>query len=1321
MQPSIEHLITLSANVSPPTENSSNFGSCSEDLGEDEKSASLDNPDSSPEEDAFEVDTDFTYLNINDEELQKQKDEFKKFELLRQGTQETSVLNKSTLETIEDEEVKDEEDSNQVPDDSINQERPYSENTSSDSYPLFPEDQKDSDLLTCNQNELPTFNPHGSSQEAFKNFRHRKTETESLCGLKVQYRFGALETSSDDDADVVIEEETSDYNIPNPHNTPSNVCQFLSLQTQSPPKTAKPRIGMISSLSPSVSPSPSPYTSPTNKHKFKASHNASLSRIRSTIERGFKIMIILRGLPGSGKSYLAKEIVQSTVGGDSLKYIFSTDDFFLQKGRGVYAFDPTKLSDAHAFNQEQVLKALMGAISPVIIDNTNTQCWEMQHYARMAVKYGYFIEVLEPDTPWLFQAAELARRNKHNVSRDSIQKKLQRYERNVTAAKLLRMFSLSYDPYNMPPQPCFPITSPSKLKHVSPDPKKAKKRNKVSKKILEAEESIEDYPVKVSSARVVDAIPNPYNEKLTALQLALKTFGGDDEDLSPEENTQNLIQDKWEDDGVSWEDEMRNVKIKNKNSEALRDTLNEESSSMDNKMSASNQDKASLNLGAIGSERKNSMIRNIIADESDDDNENILAQCWDFTLLLDGRQIHSVGTLTDNGKDSEENEKSDDSEKSKSPSEELKEAQNTLDKDSPDSATKSSTSFEHIDSNADDLLLDSKDNLEISTDLETSEEVLEENENRNCSTDPQVKVSFGSIMKFIKKSFLGANNDGSKVKAQKSSETVRDTLTEKLHSPIKEQNNPKMLDYGVDNLSDSNDTLSKKLSNSGREFSVSNLVCEAQDNFESVESLGSESINKNIDNIDNDSFLSVLEASTILSSEEMNLDGLNSEDHLISSLSEASEDNLIKSETMQFTGPLARAVLSLEENEKLILEEKDIQKSETKKSEINLETSSKYFQTIDNINSITWKESPFPTCEIEVPLKIEESKNVATSESSTNTSIYDFNVSYIGGTNEPEYTLLKTVSRSINEGLVLSNLETPPPRKLKLDKSSMTNDVDVLLELPNISAEIEETDQKMVQGLFDMFPHIPKDDVMDVYKNLCNGDSHWTIDVLLDGVPPESILDIQPLKSSIAEDSSPSRNKKLEKCKQSSSSDSNESEPSSPSKRKEKNQISEDSLALKKYLEEKVMINEASYHPHILRVKKWKNREPDVPTEEIIEAQARSKDVIQFTNDLSPTEDTTPESPTNSDQSLHKEKDESDGDDSSEPEEMIELNLGWDFIRNLEKEFGNPNFQLPDGLFPVIQVKKSVAEELHALWMESMQQQMDTQQEHLDAMIAKGT
>jgi hypothetical protein len=83
-------------------------------------------------------------------------------------------------------------------------------------------------------------------------------------------------------------------------------------------------------------------------------------------------------------------------------------------------------------------------------------------------------------------------------------------------------------------------------------------------------------------------------------------------------------------------------------------------------------------------------------------------------------------------------------------------------------------------------------------------------------------------------------------------------------------------------------------------------------------------------------------------------------------------------------------------------------------------------------------------------------------------------------------------------------------------------------------------------------------------------------------------------------------------------------------------------------------------------------------------------------------------------------EDEDSIEDEVVEEEVMELRLGYDFIRVLESEFGSANFQAPEGLFPVIQIRRSMAQELHALWIESVQQQLWVMQEQLDTMIAKG-
>lgn len=175
-----------------------------------------------------------------------------------------------------------------------------------------------------------------------------------------------------------------------------------------------------------------------------------LTQATEHIKQGYKVLIILRGLPGSGKSYLARKIVEISVGSrDYHNFIFSADDYFIR--RGVYQYDPMKLQDAHSFNQERAFDAMKRGVSPVIIDNTNTQMWEMKPYAVVAAEYAYIVEILEPNTPWAFNERELSKRNSHGVPRIKLKFMLERYERDVTAKRIFYAFDIAYRNL-MPPQ-----------------------------------------------------------------------------------------------------------------------------------------------------------------------------------------------------------------------------------------------------------------------------------------------------------------------------------------------------------------------------------------------------------------------------------------------------------------------------------------------------------------------------------------------------------------------------------------------------------------------------------------------------------------------------------------------------------------------------------------------------------------------------------------------------------------------------------------------------------------------------------------------------
>lgn len=142
-----------------------------------------------------------------------------------------------------------------------------------------------------------------------------------------------------------------------------------------------------------------------------------------------KVLIILRGLPGSGKSTLANQLGQGGV-------VLSTDDYFEQGGE--YAFDPYKLPEAHQWNYIRALNAMKRGISPIVIDNNVVKAWEAKPYVKEALRYGYRVDVREADTPWKFNAEELAKRNKHRVPLDVIQKKLDKWEPDISVEDIMK-------------------------------------------------------------------------------------------------------------------------------------------------------------------------------------------------------------------------------------------------------------------------------------------------------------------------------------------------------------------------------------------------------------------------------------------------------------------------------------------------------------------------------------------------------------------------------------------------------------------------------------------------------------------------------------------------------------------------------------------------------------------------------------------------------------------------------------------------------------------------------------------------------------------
>jgi predicted kinase len=91
-----------------------------------------------------------------------------------------------------------------------------------------------------------------------------------------------------------------------------------------------------------------------------------------------KELILLRGLPGSGKSTFAE-----VIGG----FRCEADMFFMEDGE--YKFDINRIKEAHRWCKEQCESFMVREKPKVIVSNTFTQEWEMEDYYDLAKRYGY--------------------------------------------------------------------------------------------------------------------------------------------------------------------------------------------------------------------------------------------------------------------------------------------------------------------------------------------------------------------------------------------------------------------------------------------------------------------------------------------------------------------------------------------------------------------------------------------------------------------------------------------------------------------------------------------------------------------------------------------------------------------------------------------------------------------------------------------------------------------------------------------------------------------------------------------------------------------
>lgn len=124
-----------------------------------------------------------------------------------------------------------------------------------------------------------------------------------------------------------------------------------------------------------------------------------------------KVLYIVRGIPGSGKSTFAKQLTSN---------VFEADQYFLDIN-GNYNFDFTKIKDAHKDCQDNVKSAMKSSISKIAVSNTFTQEWEMKVYFDLAKEFGYKVFTIIVEN-------RHGGTNIHNVPEDKVESMKNRFE-----------------------------------------------------------------------------------------------------------------------------------------------------------------------------------------------------------------------------------------------------------------------------------------------------------------------------------------------------------------------------------------------------------------------------------------------------------------------------------------------------------------------------------------------------------------------------------------------------------------------------------------------------------------------------------------------------------------------------------------------------------------------------------------------------------------------------------------------------------------------------------------------------------------------------
>ena len=133
-----------------------------------------------------------------------------------------------------------------------------------------------------------------------------------------------------------------------------------------------------------------------------------------------KIALILRGVPGSGKSTFTKMIREQNQGAA----VHAVDDLH-QDSDGNFVWNEPKEKAYYMLNLANFVRSCAGGIPVVVCDCINIRISDFEPYLEAAREFGYKAYVITPDIPAPIVAEA---RNSHGVTEDQIKKMKNNWE-----------------------------------------------------------------------------------------------------------------------------------------------------------------------------------------------------------------------------------------------------------------------------------------------------------------------------------------------------------------------------------------------------------------------------------------------------------------------------------------------------------------------------------------------------------------------------------------------------------------------------------------------------------------------------------------------------------------------------------------------------------------------------------------------------------------------------------------------------------------------------------------------------------------------------